>query len=162
MKNTDANDPKLIARYEASLQQTEEKRRRRELSENLGRAIMAHGYEYAMTEWYDECAEGPLQQYLIPESVVRGVDGGPVDDGAPPSPVGGITTPWELEALQALVGGLIQVVPVMAPLNHAGDWLLVVNEEGAIYDLSFNPRASWLARQVLVGPAVLIRRSTLE
>jgi len=69
---------------------------------------------------------------------------------------------WELKPLQELVGGLIQIVPVMADLAQAEDWVLVVNEEGLCLGLDYNPRASHLAQQHIVGPVVLTKSASID
>ncbi len=63
-----------------------------------------------------------------------------------------------LEPLQALVGGLIE--PAGLPWARAG--LLVVNEEGMVYDLPLNRNASVLAGQRILGPAFFCRAGVLD
>ncbi|MDE1821161.1 MAG: DUF3846 domain-containing protein [Euryarchaeota archaeon] len=66
----------------------------------------------------------------------------------------------KLEPLQALVGGLIE--PTGIP-GFKG-LLLVVNEEGIIYNLLYNPRATLLAGpdQYIRGPAFVCRSKVLD
>ena len=58
-----------------------------------------------------------------------------------------------LEEMQAAVGGLIQYVP----LPDTTENFLYVNEEGLIHGLEYNSKASRLAGQPLVGPAIFMR-----
>lgn len=61
---------------------------------------------------------------------------------------------YHLEELQAVVGGLIELVRL--PGAKPGDLdMLVVNEEGLLLELPFNPIASLLARRRLVGTVLL-------
>ena len=55
---------------------------------------------------------------------------------------------FTLEEMQALVGGLIQPV-------YTDDGIILVNEEGLLIGMDLNIRASMLAGQPLVGPALL-------
>ena len=59
---------------------------------------------------------------------------------------------FSLEELQGFVWGSIEIVP------QPHDLYLVVNDEGAINGLSFNPGISFIARQPIFGPALLCNR----
>jgi hypothetical protein len=65
-------------------------------------------------------------------------------------------THYTLEELQTLVGGYIELVPM--PHNRYA----VVNEEGQYLNLDFNPRASELLRCAILGPCVIVPRSTMN
>ena len=69
--------------------------------------------------------------------------------------------PFELEELQKLVGGLIEVVP-HAIENMGLKKLMVVNEEGLILDLPYNEQASNLLGYGIKGTAVIIDEGLLE
>lgn len=56
----------------------------------------------------------------------------------------------EYRAVSALVEGYIEVVKAETGGN------LIVNEEGLLMNLPFNPIATMLAEQFIVGPAVLV------
>ncbi len=56
-----------------------------------------------------------------------------------------------LDQLHEAVGGWIEIV---RPLPGERRYVLVVNEEGVLKGLPFNPTASVLAGQRIVGPAV--------
>ena len=60
--------------------------------------------------------------------------------------------PVSLEKAQELVGGWVQLVQV--PGNPADQML--VNEEGLLLNLSFNWIASGIAKQPIVGNAVIV------
>jgi hypothetical protein len=62
-----------------------------------------------------------------------------------------------LRALQEAVGGYIETVPI--PQDN--DLILLVNEDGLRLGLPPNAQASTLARQPIVGAAVLIPRALL-
>jgi len=57
------------------------------------------------------------------------------------------TIPNTLEALQGLVGGYIETLPV------ASDLVAIVNEEGRLQDLAYNMD---IAGQSVVGPIVFV------
>lgn len=61
----------------------------------------------------------------------------------------------ELEDLQEAVGGLIEVV-------HLQSSIMIVNEEGLILELPFNPMASNIANMPIVGDAVLLTAESIE
>jgi hypothetical protein len=63
---------------------------------------------------------------------------------------------YTLEELQALVGGYIELVP-MSKGRYA-----VVNEEGMFLGLDLNPGASLLLGTAIVGPCVVVPRSTMN
>jgi hypothetical protein len=65
-------------------------------------------------------------------------------------------TTYDLEELQALVGGYIELLP-LEKNRYA-----VVNEEGMLHGLDLNPGASLLLGQKIVGPCVVIPRSSLR
>ena len=65
-------------------------------------------------------------------------------------------TTYSLEELQALVGGYIEMLP-LEKNRYA-----VVNEEGMLHGLDLNPSASLLLGQKIVGPCVVIPRSSLR
>tara|TARA_R100000008_G_C3485737_1_gene116144 strand:- start:53 stop:379 length:327 start_codon:yes stop_codon:yes gene_type:complete len=89
-------------------------------------------------------------------------------------------TPFELEELQELVGGLIEVVPdkidlrningyetESSALGYMGVWkLMVVNEEGLILGLPYNEKATNLLTHFnpygIRGTAVLMDEGLLE
>ena len=60
--------------------------------------------------------------------------------------------PPTLEEAQAIVGGLVEMVPLMNPENMQ----LIVNEEGLMHDLPVNTQASMIAGRRLVGPAIVL------
>ena len=60
--------------------------------------------------------------------------------------------PPTLEEAQAIVGGLVEMVPLMNPKNMQ----LIVNEEGLMHDLPVNTQASMIAGRKLVGPAIVL------
>lgn len=60
--------------------------------------------------------------------------------------------PPTLEEAQAIVGGLVEMVPLMNPENMQ----LLINEEGLMHDLPVNTQASMIAGQRLVGPAIVL------
>jgi len=60
--------------------------------------------------------------------------------------------PPTLEEAQAIVGGLVEMVPLMNPENMQ----LIVNEEGLMHDLPVNTQASMIAGRKLVGPAIVL------
>lgn len=59
--------------------------------------------------------------------------------------------PLELEKAQSLVGGFVELIQL------PGGAQLLVNEEGLLRRLPINPLASYLARQPIVGNAVVLR-----
>jgi len=63
-----------------------------------------------------------------------------------------------LKGLQTLVGGYIETVPVL----ENPDIIMIVNEEGLIHGLPFNMVASQIARQQIVGTAVLVPVEMLD
>lgn len=66
-------------------------------------------------------------------------------------PDGSVTTcPATFEACQKAVNGYVE--PVRLPNGN----VLLVNEEGLLLGMPFNPGASILARRELVGPAVFV------
>ena len=73
--------------------------------------------------------------------------------------------PFELDELQKLVGGLIEVVP-HAIENMGLKKLMVVNEEGLILDLPYNEQASNLLTYFnpygIRGTAVIMDEGLLE
>ena len=66
--------------------------------------------------------------------------------------------PDTLAALQKAVGGYIEKVELL-PRNP--DLVLLVNEEGRLAKLPYNDRASMLAGEPIVGPAIVIKRQVL-
>ena len=72
--------------------------------------------------------------------------------------------PFELEELQKLVGGLIEVVPQWT--WGVGHKLMVVNEEGLLLDLPYNVKATDLLKRFnpygIRGTAVLMDEGLLE
>ena len=66
-------------------------------------------------------------------------------------------TDYELSELQGLVGGWIEVVN----LQESG-YILVVNEEGLLKGLPWNPAASAVAGMDIVGDAVLCPSDCLK
>ena len=63
-----------------------------------------------------------------------------------------------LKALQEAVDGYIEIVRIPGDSNM----ILVVNEDGLLKQLPVNAIASAIARQPIVGNAVMIQRSILE
>lgn len=63
--------------------------------------------------------------------------------------------PEDLAGWQALVGGPIEPVYVMAA-DRTVEHLLIVNEEGIMMNLPYNPRASRLAGRTILGCAVVL------
>ena len=63
---------------------------------------------------------------------------------------------YDLEELQSYVGGYIELLP-LEKNRYA-----VVNEEGMLHGLDLNPGASLLLGQKIVGPCVVIPRSSLR
>jgi hypothetical protein len=71
-------------------------------------------------------------------------------------------TPPSLEEAQKFVGGYVEVVSFVAPLesgNHVAQ--LLVNEEGLLMGLPVNEEASRLAGQRIVGNALLLIEEAL-
>ena len=62
-----------------------------------------------------------------------------------------------LKQLQKLVGGFIEVVRV-----PGASMILVVNEEGLLHQMPLNEKASALAQQPIVGPALLMMDGDLD
>ena len=60
--------------------------------------------------------------------------------------------PPTLEEAQQLVGGLVEMVKTDIP-----DTQIMVNEEGWMHGLEPNPEASILAKQPLLGPAIILK-----
>lgn len=58
----------------------------------------------------------------------------------------------DLSTMQAAVGGLVEVIR-----HIPAGGVLLVNEEGLMTGLPYNPEASRLAGQPVVGPAVHIK-----
>jgi hypothetical protein len=63
---------------------------------------------------------------------------------------------FELAELQDIVGGLIECVPL------TNGKLLIVDEEGLLKSLPINTKASLLARQRIVGTAVICDNDQLK
>ena len=63
---------------------------------------------------------------------------------------------FELKELQDVVGGLIELVPL------TNGKLLIVDEEGLFKSLPVITKASLLARQTIVGTAVVCENSQLK
>lgn len=59
-------------------------------------------------------------------------------------------------ACQAAVGGLVQ------PVRLSDGSLLLVNEEGLPLGLPFNPAATMIAGEELVGPAVVVPKGLVR
>ncbi len=57
-----------------------------------------------------------------------------------------------LKEAQAIVGGLVEMVPLMNPEKMQ----LIINEEGLMHDLPVNIQASMIAGRRLVGPAIVL------
>ena len=83
----------------------------------------------------------------------------------------------QLEGLQQVVGGYIELVPIDAeagPLQCFDGMVLVVNEEGLLQDLEFNPVATMIVNEgklpalteglgtTIVGSAVLLPKECLR
>ena len=64
---------------------------------------------------------------------------------------------FTLEELQALVGGLIEIVPHI-PQAPRRPYDMLCNEEGLIHGLPFNHKASLLAFQHLHGDVLCLHR----
>ena len=60
--------------------------------------------------------------------------------------------PPTLEEAQQLLGGLVEMVQTDIP-----DTQIMVNEEGWMHGLEPNPEASLLAKQPLLGPAIILK-----
>ena len=60
---------------------------------------------------------------------------------------------------QKAVGGYIEIVNV--PKKDDVQKVLIVNEEGLLYGLRYNENASLLAKQDIVGDALLMKASDL-
>ena len=68
-----------------------------------------------------------------------------------------------LEALQTAVGGYIETVLVKWDFEDGiNPLVLVVNEEGRLKDLHGNLIASFIARQWIVGPVVLLEKRLMR
>ena len=65
-------------------------------------------------------------------------------------------TDYSLRELQAIVGGFIELVQ----LDH--EWMLVVHEEGLLFESPVNPIASYLAQQQIVGNVALVRQRSVK
>ncbi len=64
----------------------------------------------------------------------------------------------ELEELQELVGGSIQLVNLRAPFDN---YQMVINEEGRLLELPHNQRASQFFGSPIFGNAILLSGSTI-
>jgi|TARA_R110000751_G_scaffold59335_4_gene124627 hypothetical protein len=62
----------------------------------------------------------------------------------------------QLQQLQDIVGGYIEVVQL------GGGEIAIVNEEGLIHGLPYNPNASMVAGQDLVGDVVIMDYDDLD
>lgn len=65
---------------------------------------------------------------------------------------------FSLEELQKAVNGYIEVVTI--PMLPNG--ILIVNEEGLLKDMAYNPLASMIAGQQIVGDVLLMRMTELD
>lgn len=63
---------------------------------------------------------------------------------------------YELEELQEIVGGYIELVYL------PNDEIMVVNEEGLLYNLPYNPKASNYANRPIVGDVLICKRKHLK
>lgn len=63
---------------------------------------------------------------------------------------------YELEELQKIVGGYIELV------NLPYDGVMVVNEEGLLYNLPYNLKASNYANRPIVGDVLVCKRKHLK
>jgi len=63
----------------------------------------------------------------------------------------------DLRSLQAAVGGYIEEVSIPGSSK-----VMIVNEEGRLKHLPLNPAASATAMQLIVGDAVICKRSELK
>jgi hypothetical protein len=93
----------------------------------------------------------PNQAGATEVAIVIPPDGPPTD-----LPMKGVRP--TLRELQKAVGGYIEIVPV----DGVQRTVLVVNEEGLLQRLPPNPRACRIARQLIVGTAVLLPRAMLD
>lgn len=66
-------------------------------------------------------------------------------------------TAW-LTVMQATVKGYIETVPV--PVLPGV--IMVVNEEGRLKDMAYNPFASMFAEQYIVGPVLLVTLAMMQ
>lgn len=66
--------------------------------------------------------------------------------------------PTWLKVMQDTVKGYIETVPV--PVLPGV--IMVVNEEGRLKDMAYNPFASMLAEQYIVGPALLVTWAMMQ
>jgi len=65
-----------------------------------------------------------------------------------------------LESYQGLVGGMIELVYLNS--NEDPESIMVVNEEGLIHNLLFNPIASEIVGRRIVGNAFIINQNDLD
>lgn len=65
-------------------------------------------------------------------------------------------TDYSLRELQEIVGGDIELVRL------DDEWLLVVNEEGLLFESPANPIASYLAQQQILGNVALVRQRSVK
>lgn len=63
---------------------------------------------------------------------------------------------YELEELQEIVGGYIELVYLPY------DGVMVVNEEGLLLNLPYNPKASIYAKRPIVGDVLVCKRKHLK
>lgn len=63
---------------------------------------------------------------------------------------------YELEELQKIVGGYIELVYLL------NDEVMVVNEEGLLYNLPYNVKASNYANRPIVGDVLICKRKHLK
>jgi len=64
-----------------------------------------------------------------------------------------------LEEAQKIVGGLVEMVAM--PKGKKAEVQMLVNENGIVEQLPFNPNATVLAGKPIVGPAIILEGGAL-
>lgn len=70
-----------------------------------------------------------------------------------------------LEEMQEAVGGYIEMVPLSTAqisTSDEGQVYMIVNEEGLIMNLPYNPYASMIAGQQVVGNALFVKAEHIQ
>lgn len=73
-----------------------------------------------------------------------------------------ISDPTWLQVMQDTVKGYIETVPVPVLRGSPLRVIMVVNEEGRLKDMAYNPLASTFAEQRIVGPALLVTWAMMQ
>ena len=67
-----------------------------------------------------------------------------------------------LKVMQDTVKGYIETVPVPVLRGSPLRVIMVVNEEGLLKDMAYNPLASRFAEQHIVGPALMVTWAMMQ